>query len=112
MFCFEPVALCLNLLFASKNLPVFLCKVLQVVLVEVLITRCAENFLRQVTDNCCGSRKERGYSGCLLLLAFSVSFAISQDCVRSKIVTHENRMKVNTVYISLINIQQSHIWEI
>lgn len=39
MFCFELVAAGLNLLFTAENFPVCLCEVLQVVLVEVLITR-------------------------------------------------------------------------
>lgn len=51
---------CQRCLLCSITLPVFLCEVLQVVLVEVLITRRAENFLRQITDNCRGAgKKER-----------------------------------------------------
>lgn len=46
---------CWPWLLCSITLPVFLCELLQVVLVEVLVTRRAENFLRQVADNRRGS---------------------------------------------------------
>lgn len=62
------------------TLPVLSCKVLQVILVKVLIAGCAENFLRQITNDGCGSegkkeRKKMEFSDSGL-----ASFTASQDC--------------------------------
>lgn len=46
-------------LLCSITLPVFFCEVLQVILVEVLITRRAKNFLWQITYNCRSSGGKR-----------------------------------------------------
>lgn len=71
---------CHRCLLCSITLPVFLCEVLQVVLVEVLITRRAENFLRQITDNCRGAGKKRRMKRMLTCSVFLCLLLVSRDC--------------------------------